>query len=333
MLQFQNNPALLTSLAAVLVAAGVVDPAKPVRQDAAADTLYLARELEFVSAQSYEVLVDPIKGRQFVPFSWIVPDGAETYGYDMYDGFASAAWITDGASAVGNADAFKTRTSRKTYMFGSSYKYNIQELAAAQMAGGRPLDRERARFCRIGHEQFLETLIAEGDTERSIEGLTNSTTIPDVAPVVGTWDASTSTTDLMKDLDALVQAPEQTSKQNFKADTLILPLSVKPLLRQIFSTTDPRTVEKVWLANQDADGVKVIEYWNKLDDASALSGPKGLAFKKSNMVFEFLGSYDFRELPPQQSGFWFQILTYANVVGLCFRYPLAMAQMDLDASP
>src|SRR5687768_10741319 len=174
MLKITKNPAQLAMLQAALVLAGCVgEGSGSVRNDAAADTLYLARELEAVSARSYDVLHDPIKGRLLVPFNWEVPEGAETWSYDMYDGFAKAEWITNGASAVGQAEAFKTRTSKTVREFGSHYKYSIQDLAAAQMAGGRPLDRENAKMCRISHEQFIDDLIAVGDTTRGIPGLTN----------------------------------------------------------------------------------------------------------------------------------------------------------------
>lgn len=332
MLRLVKNAGFLAAFAGVLSHLGALrTDAAGSHVDAAGDTMHLARELEYVSAQTYDVLKDPIKGRTLVPISWEVPDGAENYSYDMYDGFALAEWITDYSSAVGQADAFKVRTSKPMRDFGSSYQYSDQDLAASSFAGGRPLDRERARMVRIAHEQFLDDVIAVGDTTRSIEGLTNSTVIPLVAPATGTWDASTTIAQLYADLDKLCQAPEQATAEQFKADTLVLPLSVKPLLTKPFSDSVTQTVLGVWLANQET--IKKVVFWKRLNTASVAGGPRALAYKMDPAVVQFLGSYDYREKPPQEKNYAVQILTKARVLGLCIRYPLAMAQMDLDASP
>jgi hypothetical protein len=316
------------------------------RADAAGDTLYLARELEHVSAQSFDVLKDPKIGRQLVPFVFDLPDGAETYSFDMYDGIASGGWITNWATVIGQADAFKTRVSIPARSWGSSYHYTVQDLAAASMASGRSLDAERGRFCRLAHEQFFEDLIADGDAERGIPGLPgllaalgftedgapSGTRFPWVSPITGTWDAATTGPEKVADLEKLVGAVEQNTKQLFVADRLVLPLSTKPFMRAPYNTTvDARSTEKVFLENQPANGVKAIDYWYKLDTKSALGGPRALAYKASPDTFKFVLAYDFRELAPQLVAYQYQIPTLARVAGLISVYPLAMAQMDLDS--
>lgn len=307
-----------------------------VRADAAGDTMHLARELEFNSAQSVEVLTDPIKGRQFVNFTTI-PEGAETFSYDMWDKLAMAEWITNYASSVGSADAFRKRFYKPMYDFGSSYHYSVQDLAKAAYAR-QPLDRKRAAACRVAHEQFLDNLIATGDADREIEGLCNSTAFQAVQSTVGEWDFSdpepvdpddyeAKSHALYNDLNKLVDAIEQNSAENFSADTVILPLSMKPVLGRKFSRYEPRTRLQVWL---DAHPGVSVNFWKRLNTASALGGPKGLAYKKSPQVLEFVLSYDFKEMPPQVTGFAYKINTYARVGGLVVRYALACASMDFD---
>jgi hypothetical protein len=301
------------------------------REDAAGDTLFLARELEAVSAQTYDVLYDPIKGRQMVTFTSDIPDGAESWSYDFYDGFGVADWVTNWASVIGGADAFKTRTVQLCYSFGSSYSYTVQDLAAAAFAAtGRSLDRERARRARLAHEYFLDNLVAVGDTTRGIIGITNASAIPTVTRGGGhAWtDSNLTTADIHKDLTKLSQAPEQASTENFVADTLALPLSMKPLLSQPYSTLNGDSILKVWLAGQES--IKRVIFWKRLNTASAASGVRALAYKNDPMVCEFKLAYDYREQPPQQVGLSFQIATVARVLGLVIKYPLGMAKMDLD---
>lgn len=309
------------------------------RADAAGDTMHLARELEFVSAQSTEVLTDPIKGRLFVDFTTI-PDGAETFAYDTWDRLAMAEWITNYASAVGAADRFKSREHKVMYDFGSSYHFSVQDLQKSAFAR-TSVDRDRAMSARIAHEQFLDNLIAVGDEARDIEGLCNSTAFQEVEPTVGEWDfADAEPTDpdlyeaksiaLYNDLNALCDSVEQNSAENFTVDTLVLPLSAKPTLGRRYSRYEGRSRLQVWL---DAHPGITVHFWKRLNTASALGGPKALAYKKSKQVLEFVLAYDFRELPPQIEGYTYQILTYARVGGLVVRYALACAQMDLDAAP
>lgn len=302
------------------------------REDAAGDTLFLARELEQVSAKTYDVLQNPIIARTLIPFVAELQDGEASYSYDMYDGFASADWISDWSNPVGSADVFKTRFTHTPRSFGSNYSYSLEDIATSTFAG-RSLPGERARMTRIAHEQFLENLIAFGDTVRGIKGVANNSNIPLVAPAVGTWDSSTTALELMSDLDKLAMAPELASKQRFVANRMVLPLSVKSLLVKPFSTLNGDSVSKIWLAKQPANGIKSIDYWHQLDTASASTGPRGLAWFGSPDVLRFVYAYDYRELPVQAKGYAFQVLTMAKVLGVITVYPFGAAYMDLDATP
>jgi hypothetical protein len=313
------------------------------REDAGSATINLARDLEQVSAQTYDVLKHPMMARQIMQFSNELSPGAETFSYDMYDGVAECQWITNWGTPVGQNDAFKTRMTGIAYSFAGGFEYTFQDLEAASFASGRSLDGERARFNRIGHEQFLEDLAFAGNADRGISGISNLLTnagytvqtygtagAPYVKPVVGTWDINTDPVDLMKDLDALLAVPEQNTKQRLRANRILLPLSVKPLLTQVFSESDARTVEAVWKANNP--GIEIL-YWWKLDTASALGGPRAIAYKVDPAVCRFVLAYDYKEMPPETSTFVYRVNTIARVLGTVSVYPLGMAMMDLDIAP
>ncbi len=320
------------------------------REDADGDSIYLARDLEQISAETFDVLRHPKMGRTLVPFQNILTPGAGVFEYDMYDVTAQCKWLTNWATIVGGASANKVRVSIPTRYFGGHYQYTIQDLERAAMARGvngsnRALDAELARANREAHEQFFDDLIADGDSERDIPGLpgllealgyTESApgdNKPFVAPVIGTWGTGTTGPQKILDLERLCSTPEQNTKNTFVANRLIMPLSMKPLMKLPYatSTTDGRTVESVFLANQPANGVKSIDYWYKLDTKSTLSGPRAIAYFASDRTFKFVLAYDYKELAPQISGYGYTIPTMAQVAGLISVYPLAMAQMDLDS--
>jgi hypothetical protein len=337
MLNLLNNPAELARLQTLLLGMGAVgapraDANGATRTDAAGDTLFLARELEFVSAQSYDVLNDPIVGRTLLPMNWSVPEGSEVYSYDMYDGYARAEWITNWASIVGQADVFKTRFQKSARSFQSSYSYSHEDLAKAAFAR-QPVDRMRANMARMAHEFFLDDLIADGDAVRGINGLTNSTNFPEVSLPNGDWDDTTTSEDIFEDLDAIGQAAEQQSRGVWISDTLVLPLNVKPFVTRVFSTFLPKPAIDVWLESKQSN-IKQVTYWARLNTvASDSDHRRALCYKKDPRVLEFMGSYDFREMPAQAVGLTFQIPTLGRVIGLVERYPLATNFADLGAVP
>ena len=335
------------------------------RADAGVDggeTLYLARDLEQISAETLDVLRYPLMGRKLVPFVQELTPGADTWAYDVYNIEGRADWISNWATIIGGQAAQKQRIKIDTRYFGSHYQYTVQDLERAAMARGklgsnRSLDAEVARSCRLAHEQFLDRLIADGDAEsaRNLPGLANlldtgfgftiadfnpatmggATPKPYLRPQHKITVSGVPTADGPKTVRALTQlcmTPQMNTKGTFTANRLVMPLSWKEVLTQPYSNSilDGKTIESVFLQNQPADGVKSIDYWYALDTKSADGGPRALAFMASPRTFKFVLGYDFKELPVQIHGGAYTIPTYGFVAGLVSQYPLAMAIMDLD---
>ncbi len=340
MVQIIKSPALFAQHSAVLNSLGVLTEQRGdsviARVDAAGDTMHLAREMEYVSAQTYEVLTDPIKGRQFVDF-YTVPEGAATWSYDMWDRLAKVELITNYATFVGSAERSKTRTELPLFDYGSSYHYSVQDLQRAAFAR-TSLPSERALSCRVGHEQFLDDLIATGEATHGVKGLANTTAFQAVQSTIGEWDPEEAEpTDpdeyeaksiaLFNDFNKLLDSVETNTAEQFSANFTIWPLSFKKVFARRFSRYDARTREQVMLAGRQ--GV-TLKYWKRLNTASDLGGPKALAYAKNPLVLQFAIAYDFREMPPQASAYAYQVATYARAGGLHVRYPLACSRMDLD---
>ena len=340
MLKIIESPVYMAAHEATLQELGVCTERRGdivvARADAAGDTMHLARELEYVSAQTYQVLVDPIKGREFVDFT-VVPDGAQTWAYDMWDRVAKTEWITNYAQFVGSADVSKSRTQMPFHDRGGSFHYSVSDLQNSAFAR-TSVSAERAMSNRIGHEQFIDDLIAVGDTERGIKGLGSNSDFQAVQSTVGEWDPEepeptdpdlyeAKSISLLNDFNKLVDSVEERTAEQFKANFVIYPLSFKKVLQRRFSRYDARSRESVMLAGQQ--GV-TLKYWKRLNTASAANGPRALAYVKSRLVLEFVLAYDYRELPPQVQAYAYQVPTMSRVGGLHVRYPLACSRMDLD---
>jgi hypothetical protein len=331
------------------------------RADADGDTLYLARDLEQVSAETLDVLRFPLIGRQVLPFVNELTPGADTWAYDMYNVASKAEWISNWATIVGNTGAGKTRVSLRPRYFGNSYQYTMADLERAAMARGklasnRALDAEEARGCRLGHEQFLDTLVWDGDASRNMPGLPGileaaGFSIGDFADIstakgaevqvpylrpshkLYTSGAFTGTgPQVVEALTELVLSIGLNTGGGVKANKVLLPLSFQIRMRQPYSNSilDGKTIEKVFLDNNP--GV-TIDYVYPLDSKSAVSGSPGgraMAMFQAPQTAKFVLAYDFKELPVQVTGMAYTIPTIAFVLGVVSQRPLQMAQMDLD---
>lgn len=321
------------------------------REDADGETLYLARDLEQVSAESLDVLRYPLMARQLMPFVNEITPGAETWSYDMYNVTGRAQWISNWATILGDTTADKVRVQLQTRYFGAGYSYTVADLERAAFArgknpGNRALDAEKARANRVAHEEFLDKLAADGDDDRGIPGFPNI--IPSLGYPIADFDGVTVTPYIrpsealyatgaalvdgpkwVRALNELVMCPEMNTKNTFKANRLVLPLSVKPILTQPYSNTilDGKSIEEVFRRNQP--GVS-IDYWHVLDTKSATGGPRAIAYFASPRTFKFVSAYDYKELPVQIVDGAYRVPTYGLVGGVVAQYPLGMAVCDLD---
>lgn len=331
------------------------------RSDADGDTLYLARDLEQVSAETLDVLRFPLIGRQVIPFVNELTPGADTWAYDMYNVSSQAAWISNWATIVGNSGAGKTRVSLRPRYFGNSYQYTMADLERAALAKGklssnRSLDAEEARACRLGHEQFLDTLVWDGDSTRNMPGLpgileaagftiANFSAIstakgaevqkPYLRPTHKLYTSAAFSGDgpkVVQALNELVMAVAMNTGGGVKANKLLLPLKFQPIMKLPYSNSilDGKTIEKVFLDNNP--GV-TIDYVYPLDTKSATAnspGGRAMAMFQAPQTAKFVLAYDFKELPVQVTGMAYTIPTIAFVLGVVSQRPLQMAQMDLD---
>jgi len=335
------------------------------REDADGDTLYLARDLEQVSAETLEVLRFPLMGRLAMPFVNELQPGADSFAYDMYDVFGKADWITNWSTPVLASGGKKRRFHATPYHFQSGYQYTVQDLERAAFARGknanaRALDAEEARACRIAHEQFIDALVWDGDSQRGIVGLPGiqealGATIANFSDIVTgpagsevqktylqpthkLYTSAAFTGDgpkVVQALNELCLAVQLNTGGAVTANRLMLPLKFKTKMIAPYSSSilDGKTIESVFLQNQPANGVKQIDYVYKLDSKSATSnspGGRAIAYFASPQTFKFVLAYDFKEMPAQIINLAYHISTYAFVLGPVSQRPLQFAQMDLD---
>lgn len=345
-----RNPDLLEKFRRDCEAMGITtfkDGKQTERLDAG-ESAYLAKQLEYVMAETFNVEYPDLKALSLLPINTSVPPGAETYSYLQWDYIGKAQFVTDYAKDFPSSDAFVKRFNAPIASIGNSFGYTVQELRAAQAAQfgqGASLDAIRGQVARDVHARFQDVVAAFGDSARGIKGFVNHASMPDVTPVSGAWTTTLATVSdtnnglIVADLNKLVFQPEQATKGLYKADTLVLPLSVKPRVMAPTSTLVRQPLLLNWLQNQE--DIKDVFFWNLLDaaDANEAAGAtvltagvaRAIAYKRDRRLLEYVVPQPFEMFPPQQENLKFNVPCHSRTGGVSFRYPLTSARMNVGA--
>lgn len=305
----------------------------------AADSMFVARQLEQVVAETYKTELSPLKAAKFIPFVWDINPGATSWKYMHWTDIAPqrAAIIANYAQDFPNVGASVEEIEKPLRSIGDSYGYSVQDLRAAAFAKV-PLDATLARVAREVIDRTIDDYAAFGNATAGIAGLLNNAALGTVAPAVGTWDNSTTAAEMHQDLTKLALATDLASDGLYLSDTLILPQSVKPYLMKPYSTLNGETILSVWLKSQASSQITNVDFWHLCDTNAGVtdrgtSKALAIAYRRDPTVLKFRGAVPFEQMPPQTENMMLKIACHARVGGVCIFRPLAMRKMDLLASP
>lgn len=304
----------------------------------AGEVAFVAKDLDYVIAKTYDKEYPENKGLQLVPVDTSVDPGAESFSYGQWDMIGKAKWISDYAKDFPMVEALLKRFTYSIAAIGVGYQYTIQDLrksAMRRLSIGKSLDQARADAAALAHAQFVDRVLCYGDTARGLDGFINHPDIPTVSLPNGSWDTLTSSDadrdKIAVDLTFISQAPEIATIQRYIADTLLLPLSMKRKLMSPTSTYLKQPLILNWLQNNE--NIRSIVWWNRLDAAyseGAYTAGEAIAiaYKKSPDVLWFCIPLQFTQHPPQQEGLAFKVPCESRVGGMAVPRPLACARAN-----
>jgi len=130
-------------------------------EDAA--SVFFARELDYVKAQSYDVEYPELTALTLFPISSEADEGAETVTYYTYDKTGLAKVISNYSTDLPRADVDGKPTTAFIKSLGASYGYSAQEMRASRLAG-KSLDARKAESARYAIDNknniIKKTLVA-----------------------------------------------------------------------------------------------------------------------------------------------------------------------------
>lgn len=319
----------------------------------ASQTMMFARQLEYIYTQTYDILYPEFKARLLVPVDTRVPSGAESFTYRSYEKKGQAKIVHNYGEDFPNADAVANEFPQKVVSLGCSYKFSIQDMRAAALAGV-PLEAKKAEAARWAMESLLEDLAAVGDASglTPMLGLANGFGIPattklspntvNAGDITGSWAAqihaaeasggitAATVSAILGDLLAMWYTVFNGTLGVHRPNTLALPTSsygvLATTMRSPTFTTD--TLLQYLMNLLAPQGLKEIEFWNRLDTAGAAGTTRAIMYEKSDANEGLIIPQEFEQFAPQPKGMEFTIPCHMRSGATEVRYPKSATTMD-----
>lgn len=297
-------------------------------------SVFFARELDHIKAESYDVEYPEFTALNLFPVSNDTDPGAETVTYYTYDKTGLASVIDNYSTDLPRADVTGKPSYAQVKSIGDSYGYSAQEMRASRMAG-KSLDARKAESARYQIDNLTNKIAWRGDEASGLMGVLSTGqnvplyTITNGEANKADW-ASKTADEILADINGMQKQVARVTKNVERPDTLCVPSDVYMDISTRRIPDTATTVKAFLLANApylkdiisaaelDADAVDTNPY------AKATDG-KGVAFlfknDKRKMALE--NPMPFMQYPLQVKGLETIIPCEARTAGVIFYYPLS----------
>lgn len=305
------------------------------RFDSAEDaSVFFARELDHVKAQSYDVEYPELTALNLFPISSEADAGAATITYYTYDKSGLAKVIDNYSTDLPRADVNGKPSIAIVKSLGDSYGYSAQEMRASRMAG-KSLDARKAESARYQIDALTNQIAWRGDEESGLMGvLSAGQNIPLYAVTAGNggktkWTEKTAD-EILSDINGMAKQVAKVTKNVERPDTLCVPAEVYMDIstRRIPDTTAtvlsfilehaPYIKNVVSTAELDSDSVDTNPY-------AKAQGGQGVAFlfKNDKRKLSLENPMPFYQYPLQVHNLETVIPCEARTAGVIVYYPLS----------
>lgn len=316
--------------------AAVVMASEGTRFDSAEEaSVFFARELDYVKAQSYDVEYPELTALTLFPTSSDADEGAETITYYTYDKVGIAKIIDNYSTDLPRADVDGKPSYAKIKSLGSSYGYSAQEMRASRLAG-KSLDSRKAEAARYAIDSATNKIAWAGDEKSGLMGvLSTGQNIPLYTIEAGEESGATSwlkktADEILDDINGMAKAVSRITKNVERPDTLCVPadvymhISTKRIpdtavtILKFLLDNSPYIKEIVSAAELDADSVDTNPY-------AKTAGGSGVAFlfTKDKRKLSLENPMPYNQYPVQVKNLETVVPCEARTAGVIVYYPLS----------
>lgn len=311
--------------------------------------IFFQRQLEYIQAQSYDVLYPELKGRGLFTNNTEGGEGIETITYRSYDKRGETAIISGKATDLPRGDISGKEYSISVRTLGNAFGYSRQEMAAAKVTG-MPLDARKAEATRKSYEEKVNQVIFFGSPSNNLHGFfhgpagapaltaTRSAVAGSAADGDLTWRGTKTPDEIIADLTSACTAMYADTLQIFSPDCIIMSVANKLLLENT-----PRSIHSdVSILNWFLMNNRFIKSADQIKDVNEVAGIYPAANSITDAMVPGAGGEGFtvvasgsenmrvREpfpyihLPVQLKGLEFEINCYGRFAGVEMIRPAAV---------
>lgn len=292
-----------------------------------ADALIRPVDLEAIDSKLYEAKKEELKARTIFTVKTDVPEGAETYSYDVIKRSGAAKILAPGADDIPLVDADMERHTENIFSIAAAFRVSVQELRQAQMAG-RPVEATKADTARKAIAEKENRLVWIGDAKHNILGVTNAEGIQIMA--IDNNEADTSSKwkdktgreivgDLRKARTTINRLP------GHSANTLVVTPDAMEELEKEYNQYTGQTVLQ-YLRSQN--WFTTIEFTSDLEKRGDSNTDCFLVLDNSPDVVEVLIPMDIRRHPEEYKFPNYKVPLEERTGGAIVRYPMAIVRGD-----
>lgn len=284
-------------------------------------TIFLARQLDYVKARTYDRRMPPMNGLALVPQESDAPEWAEAIIYRSYDMVGMAKIISNYADDLPRADVTGSERMVPVRTIGDSYGYNVNELNISA-ATGTDLPGRKAAAARLAIEVKINQIAMVGDVPHGLYGILNHPNIGATTGLVGDWSGAATGADIVSDVDALYTAVRTQSRGVHTPNRLALPTAALSAMQNKYVENSlGRTAFDV--IRNKYPGLQLMDLPELSDvdgDSMAIIGE----FDANNASLETV--MPFNQLPAQARNLELVVPCLARTGGVSVHYPLAFTR-------
>jgi hypothetical protein len=289
-----------------------------------AETMFFARELESLKAQTYDVIRAPLKAFELIPVSTDAGAGAESIVYEQYDETGIAKIIANYADDLPRADVKGKEFVARVKSVGDSYGYSLQEVRAARFAG-KPLEQRKANAAARAQREVWNRIAFFGDAANGLPGWLSNANVPNAPVVAGaattlTWATKTAA-EILKDLNDAVNGVVDLTNGVEQPDTIVMPIAQYTRIASTpAGTGTDTTILQYFLTNSPF--IKNVEWANELKGAFTGATDGFIVYTRSPDKMTLEMPQMFEQLPVQERGLEYVVPCHSRIAGTLIYYPL-----------
>lgn len=303
--------------------------------------VFFQRQLEYIQAQSFDVLYPDLAGRETFALNTEGGEGISSITYRAYDKRGEAAFISGKATDLPRSDIDGKEYTINVRTIGNAFGYSRQELAAAKLTG-MPLEARKAEVTRRVYEEKINQVIWFGGADNGVSGLfggvasqpwSEATHTPIAKPWYGAG-ATATVPEIIADLTSGCAAMYTDTLKLFRPNKILCSVEMKQFLMNTpRSTTTDTSIMNWFLANNqfiksadqfvDVNEIAGIYTGTAFDETGASEdGFTVLAEAAENMRVR--EPFPYVHLPVQYKGLEFEVNCYGRFAGLEVIRPAAI---------